>query len=607
MRNALVIAAREFEEKRFVAYAAIAFAVLPFLILNLIPMSKGRSPGEAIVILAIILSSGFTVGLGVITGASFVGDVSAGRMSFYFSRPVGSLSIWFGKLTAGIVLIAGCFGIIAAPARFIGNSWRSVWDVTFTQLTTIVLGVAVALFLIAHVIGTFARSRSPLIALDFVAAVVCGVVIWLLILPLALGLAANLVKGLRIALVIAMTIAIAGGGAWQLERGRTDRRRGHRALSQFLWSVMAVALLIAAGFVWWVVSAKPADITDAVVSHSPGTPFVTVAGKTANRADYIAAWLMNIDDGRHIRIDAQSARGAVQYTRNGRSALWPVLVGNVAELRRYTVGDAAPIDTGLTVWGDFVFPSDDGGRIATVNQGILSIYDVATKRSLASTRIPQSKFARALFVTPDLFRVYLQIDSGLRIFELDVRTRALRETGMISSPKFAFLSLDPTATRMVVRVVQSSVVTLNDARTGTVIRTLLAGSNASVSRCLRDGRIVVIESPPGGTVMHLFAPDGSPVRNIPLGPSAPAWFAGDDGTHVVLLTEMSGTRNLVSIDVNRGVVDRRESNVGQWTQTGFFDLRPAIGPLREVVYQDTQKHVMAWNPATGATRRIVGG
>ena len=32
MRNALVIAAREFEEKRFVAYAAVAFAILPFLI-----------------------------------------------------------------------------------------------------------------------------------------------------------------------------------------------------------------------------------------------------------------------------------------------------------------------------------------------------------------------------------------------------------------------------------------------------------------------------------------------------------------------------------------------------------------------------------------------
>src|SRR5258708_28839477 len=152
-------------------------------------------------------------------------------MSFYFSRPVGSLSIWFGKLTAGIVLIVGCFGVIAAPARFIGDSWTSVWDVTFTQWTAIVVGVAVALFLIAHVIGTFARSRSPLIAADFAAVIVCGIVIRLLILPLAAGLATNLVERLLIALAIALTIAIVRGGAWQLERGRTDRRRRHLALS----------------------------------------------------------------------------------------------------------------------------------------------------------------------------------------------------------------------------------------------------------------------------------------------------------------------------------------------------------------------------------------
>lgn len=606
MRNALVIAAREFEEKRFVAYAAIAFAVLPLLVLGTIPMSHGKSRGEAIVLLALILSTGFTVGLGVITGASFIGDVSSGRMSFYYSRPVGSMSIWFGKLTAGIILIVGCFGIIAAPARFIGNWWTSVWDVTFAQFTLIVSGVAVALFLIAHVIGTFARSRSPLIAVDFAAAVVCGVVIWLLILPLALGLAADLIKWFLIALAIALTIAIIAGGAWQLERGRTDRRRGHIALSQLLWTFMAIALLLAAGFVWWVVSAKPADIRDAVVSNSPGTAFVTISGKATNRGDYTAAWLMNTEDGRNIRIDAQSAWG-VHYTRDGRSALWTVLVGNVAELRRYTVGDAAPTDTGLTVWGDFVFPSDDGGRIATVNQGMLSIYDVAAKRSLISTRIPQTKQARGLFVTPDLFRLYVQADASIRIFELDVRARALRETGAISSPKYDFLSLDPTASRMVVRPAQSSVVTLNDARTGAVIRTLLAGSKVSVSRCLRDGRIVIIDSAHDGTVMHVFAPDGSPLREILLGPSEPAWFAGDDGRHVVLLAEVSGTRNLVSIDLNRGVVDRREPNVGQWTQTGFFDLRPAIGPLREVVYKDTQKHVMAWNPETGAARRIVGG
>ena len=46
MKNALVIAAREFEEKRFVAYAAVAFAVLPF-ILAAIPGITASRRGDA--------------------------------------------------------------------------------------------------------------------------------------------------------------------------------------------------------------------------------------------------------------------------------------------------------------------------------------------------------------------------------------------------------------------------------------------------------------------------------------------------------------------------------------------------------------------------------
>jgi hypothetical protein len=605
MRNALVIAAREFEEKRFVAYAAVAFAALPFLI-GMVPMINGRSPQETIVTLAVILATGFTAGLGVITGAGLVGrDLSDGRMSFYFSRPVGAASIWFGKLTAGLLLIVGCFGLIAAPASFIGRTWRITWDVTFTQLATVVLPVAVGLFLIAHVIGTFARSRSPLIVVDFVAAIACGLAIRLLWLPLAAGLARSLMNWLLVALAVALTLAIIGGGAWQLERGRTDRRRNHLALSQFLWSFMAVALLLAAAYVAWVVSAEPADITNnLVVSHSPGNPFVTVAGKTATRGDYTTAWLMNSEDGRNIRIDAPSSWGMI-YTRDGRSALWPAVEGNIAELRKYTRGDAAPADTGLMVRGDYFFPSDDGSRIATVSGGILSIYDVAQKRSMVSVRIEDGKYVRGLFVTPDLFRLYLQTASTLQILELDVPAKALRATGAIPAA-FAFLSLDPTATRMVVRIARSNVVTLNDAQTGAVIRTLLTGTSASIARCLRDGRFVVTDTAHETSVMHVFSPDGSPLRDIALGNSTPASFAGDDGTRVVLLTDVAGARQLLAVDVNRGIVEKRETDVGERAQTSSQDLRPGIAPIHEVVYKDKQNHVMAWNPATGNKRRIAG-
>ncbi|MEA2237885.1 MAG: hypothetical protein QOC81_2609 [Thermoanaerobaculia bacterium] len=605
MRNALVIAAREFEEKRFVAYAALAFAALPFLI-GMVPMINGRSPREAVVTLAVILATGFTAGLGVITGAGLVGrDLSDGRMSFYFSRPVGAASIWFGKLTAGIVLVVGCFGLIAAPASFIGGSWRKVWDVTFTQLATVVLPVALGLFLIAHVIGTFARSRSPLIVVDFVAAIVCGLAIRLLLLPLAAGSATSLINWLLIALAAALTLAIVGGGAWQLERGRTDRRRNHLALSQFLWTFMAGALLLAAGYVVWVTSAQPADITrDVIVSHAAGTPFVTVAGKTASRGDYTSAWLMNTEDGRNIRIDAHSSWG-VNYTRDGRSALWHVVYGNTAELRRYTRGDAGPIDTGLTVWGDYIFPSDDGSRIATVNHGLLSIYDVTQKRSMASVRIADGKYARGLFITPDLFRLYLQTESALQVFELDVPAKVLRATGTIPPP-FVFLSLDPAASRMVVRMSRSNVVTLNDARTGAVIRTLLTGTDVSIARYLRDGRIIVTDTAQGTNVMHVFAPDGTPIREIALGNSPPASFAGDDGTLVALMTDVPGGRELVAVDLNRGVIERRETDVSEPAHSSSNDLRPGIAPIHEVVYKDKQNHVMAWNPATGAKRRIAG-
>jgi hypothetical protein len=602
MRNALTIAAREFEEKRFVAYAAVAFAILPF-ILGVIPGISGKSPQETIALSSLIFATTFAVALGVMTGASFVGrDLSDGRMSFYFARPVASSSIWFGKLTAGILMIVGCFGVIIAPAWLAtGSNWNSFWTMSLAHASVLVLVVSLMLFLIAHVIGTFARSHSPLVVMDFVAAVITGVAVRFLILPLISGQAVVLAAWVSIALLIALAVAIVAGGAWQLERGRTDKRRNHLALSQFLWSVMASALLIAAVYVAWVVSAKPSDIVKTTAfSRSPGGPFVTIAGTTPSRLDYMAAWLMNTEDGRNIHIDSRSAWG-MQYTRDGRSAFWPVVNGNTAELRRYSRGDREPVDTGLTVWGDFIFLSDNGARIATLNHGILSIYDVAQKRSLVSARVPLVQTARGCFLSPDRFRLYAHTASGLQIFELDASTRSIRATGAIGPAPYLSMSLDPTATRMVVKVARSNVVTLNDASTGAVIKTLLTGTNVSGARCLRDGRIVIID----GSVMHVLAPDGSPIRDIALGTNGSIWFAGDDGTRVVLMTRAGNRqRDLIAVNLTNGSVERRESGVSDGVGSIWFDIRPPIEPLREVIYKDMQNHVVGWSPATGAKRRI---
>jgi ABC-type transport system involved in multi-copper enzyme maturation permease subunit len=608
MKNALVIAAREFEEKRFVAYTAVACTILPSL-LTIIPGIHFRSPREVIALSALIAATGFTLALAIMSGASFVGrDLSDGRMSFYFSRPVASASIWFGKLTAGILMLVGCFGVIVAPGwlAVTRTMWTSVVTISLEKASVLVLAGALALFLIAHAISTFARSRSPLIVFDFVGALICGVVIRLLIVPLIAGDAYALISKLSIALGIAAAVGIAGGGAWQLERGRTDRRRSHVALSQFLWSTLAAALLIAAAYVAWVVSIKPADLTGHIdATRSTSGPFGVITGSAKGRADYRGAFLLNTEDGSTWRVDPWAEAG-VRYTRNGRSAVVPRRGANAAEIVIYTRGKTEPAETGLTISSGDYFVDDDGGRIATISgQHILSVYDVTSKRSLASVMLPNASYVRKFFVTPDVVRLYLSEHEGMKIMELDVRSRALRETGFIASPEFVNFFIDPSGQRMVVRV--EDVLTLNDARTGAPIKTIANGTRSKTARFLRDGRIAVIDGPDSATVLHILAADGTPQRDIPLGARKRTMIMGDDGTRVVLNAIDLASRRRVyeAVNIAAGVVEHRQP-IRDWVSAGPFEISPPIEPLREVFYVADNGGIAAWSPATGSRRMITG-
>ena len=610
MKKALVIAAREFEEKRFVAYAAVAFAILPF-IFAAIPGLKAN-PADTIAMGSLVFGSAFALAVGVISGASFIGrDLSDGRMSFYFSRPVSALSIWFGKLTAAILMIVGTFGFIIIPARIAaGDHWTRLVSASTTYPVFYILVIAIALFLIAHVISTFARSRSPLIVFDFAAAVICGVVIRLLALPLFAGEASILLSQIWIALSIALAVAIIGGGAWQLERGRTDRRRSHLALSQFLWGTMAVALLIAAAYVAWVVSVKPGDLTSHIqATRSTSGPFAIITGTSKGRADYRAAFLQNSEDGSMTRVDPWAA-WLTRYTRDGRSAAVPrhAGAGIVADIVIYTRGRSEPADTGLTIKDGGYSISDDASRIATISFPALSVYDVAQKRSLASVRLPDAMYLRAFFVTNDVVRLFLNVRDGMKIVELDVRAPGLRETGFIPSGNAVGAYPDPSAARMLLRSIHGDTLTLNDGRTGAPIKTLATGTQLKTARYLRNGRIAVIDGPDSAVVLHILAADGTSQHDIALGAKQWTTFIGDDGTRVVLtdLDTTSGKRMLESVNIDRGVIERREPIRG-WVPSGAFDPRPPIEPLREVFYVGDGGQILAWNPATGGKRAITGG
>ena len=261
MSQTLVIAGRELAGKRFVLYAAIAIAVLSVLVPFVPGVSVHNQTRDVITAGSLILATFFTLAVSAILGASIVGrDVAAGRMSFFFALPVTAPAIWFGKILAALLLIAASFLIVVAPAYLAGAPPTNVWSGDLRMLLAGVAVAAAVVFFGAHAVGTMIRSRSGLIAADFVAAAAAAALVRLMTRPLAeAGAHVALQRLLLYMLLGALAVAIAAG-AWQLADGRGDRRRSHAAFSRAFWSGIAVVLLLGAGFLGWILSAAPRDI-----------------------------------------------------------------------------------------------------------------------------------------------------------------------------------------------------------------------------------------------------------------------------------------------------------------------------------------------------------
>src|SRR6185436_245128 len=292
MSHALVIASRELAEKRFVVLAAAAFALIA-VVIPLLPVMHGNR-ADGVVAGSMILATAFAVGLATILGATIVGrDLTAGRMSFYFARPIGGAAIWFGKLAASAVLVAGSFFIAVVPALVAGPmTVRRTWSGNFWQIAAIVGIAAVVLFFAAHALTTMVRSRSPLIAADFVAVVLVLSIAPAIMRPLGVARAVVATVTLGRLFTLSLLVAAIGAGTWQLIDGRSDRRRSHRAFSLFFWSAIAVALVLASLFVAWILSAKPSDLTGRMtVLQAPQGDAAILTGDARHRLDYRPTFL----------------------------------------------------------------------------------------------------------------------------------------------------------------------------------------------------------------------------------------------------------------------------------------------------------------------------
>lgn len=638
MNGTLVIARREVVEKKFVFLTAVALAILPFAA-ALLPVRQMVGARGVIVSVAVCVAVAFTLGLALVLGSSMVGrELTERRLSFYFARPVSALSIWFGKLGAALFTLLASLAIILVPSMIIArNEWNQTFSGARGPLIGGVIGIAVLLLLFAHVLSTVIRSRSPLVAADFVLAAGAAMAVFFLIRPLFFGMAVHLINRLNIALLIGFAVAVVAAGAWQLADGRTDRRRSHAALSRVFWATIVAMLAIAAGFVAWVVAATPDDlVADTSFHQAPQGNWALISGIAAHRDDYRAGFLYDLTSGRYTRMSGGDIIwGQTGFNRTGTMATVDRVVtgGKHTQLVLLPLDreGVKPIETDLTFGfrTDHVL-SDDAQRVAYLDAGIVSVYDLASKRSLASVRLPAQprRWVRMFFVSPDVVRLYVGSVAGpagtVDAYELQVPTRALTRTGSLPLQSSVFaISASRDGSTVVVRThVRPGVgtVTIVDGRTLAPAFAYTPAPDAEIGATtpLADGTVLIGEARGGRSFARILRRDGSLVREIPLDLPGRAYFVAElPGNKVVLaassdMTDMRSGRlwTTVVVDLARGAIERRAPRLRPDIVTPFSlvtDPRRSDPAPRLVSALDENKNIVTWNPETGEVKKIAKG
>jgi hypothetical protein len=627
--STLVIARRELAEKRFVFLTAAIVALGPF---GAMLTASSNSPQSILVTAGGILAVGFAGGLAVVLGVSTVGrDLTDKRLSFYFAKPVAASAIWYGKLVATVVMIWGSFVIILGPALLFGiREWRASWNIDVAPLAGIAAVASLALFLVSHAASTMVRSRSPFVLLDVVLACAFGAATTLLIRPLLNGLAQQLSIYLGASMLVLVIIALIAAGAWQLARGRTDRRQNHIELSRFLWSSVAVVLVIATGFVAWVVAATPADLVGEIRgTQADAGPWLLIAGATRNRADYLSAFFFNGVDGSYIRLHPVGRySSAVKFSRDGRNAVWlerAAFANDRLELFTRRLEPRTPtVDTGLSTslrLEGFAI-SDDSSRIALFEDGMLRVVNLGTGHTLGSARIGNETrhFHSFLFPSPGVVRVYETVfdrdgkDARLRILEFDPAHRALTVTADVHQPgRWIATRLTSDGRTMLMRPSgEAGSLTLADPRTATPIVTIPA--HVERATLLDDGRVAYIE----GAMLHVFGRDPSVARSIDLGPFKEFRTFGGmpaPGKLVVAIGPQLGEKGgrgwtSMLVDVDRGVIERREAGLRPrfnefWGSLSSDPRQPSVDPTRPLLFEDERGEIIRWNPLTGEKKMLI--
>lgn len=639
MNATLAVARREFAEKRFVLVAAVVLAFVPFLI-TLIPTVRQFGSHQVLVTTAAFLSVGFAWGLAVILGATVIGrELSERRLSFYFARPISPAAIWFGKMTASLAMVMLTFAILFGPAiAFAASAWGRSWNVDLPVFVAAVFVVAVVLLFLTHALATMTRSRSPLVALDFVLLIVSLLVCAGIVVTLMFTFATTLTVVVAISLGSAFVAALIGAGWYQVARGRVERQQSHRALSFALWSSFGCVLVIALAYVAWVLSAKPADLVSlSQFDQPPQGPWFAVGGRVRHRLDFHPRFVVNAETGESHRIGGGAWRQGLNsfFSPDGKTVGWfeSSLTGKHYEVVLMPLGDDAKrIDTGIPAhpFGDIAM-TNDASHLATFAD-VISIWDVRQHKLIGSLRPPGGINRWFSFFTDagHLRLIGVQspkspvlrdtvVEHTIRIFEYDVAKRSLANLGEghITARNVA-MSANGDGSLLMLRAFGSSTrYVVMDGRTGATLASIVkAGPDTmgGMFRILSNGVIAVSEHTEHDSLLRFYGIDGTLRHELKL-PGARLPIVGELAPGKLAVAAYRGPNaprgqlkywQTMLIDSTNGNVVAKADGLGPMTADWFDNGRDPRRGVRTSLplFIDVNQALVTWNPMTGA-RKVV--
>lgn len=540
MRGFAAVFNREIAERRLLFLLGL-FGLVPLVLPALFqaPLRADELRAVSASILAATVGAVLAVSLG---SSVLARDLAERRLGFYFARPLSGWAIWAGKLAAALVLCLSIGLLVLLPALLFASGTRG--DLLGVGLPRLVQGTALlaVLLLVANLMSTLIRARSPWLAFDLAAALVFGLLVW--------DAALRLLRAGAVSVFLARQppggflldalgevaplgiLAVLAGSAAQVVSGRTDPRRGHRFLSLTLWSLLFAAALGLSGYSRWVVAATPGDLAAVQqVTASPAGDTLALQGHAARRGDYWPMFVVDARSGRFSRLFPAhnwTGTGAVRFAADGKSAVWFETAGPLdgpAVLVRLdlTRPGARPVPTRLT------FPSPpalfalspDGRRIATVEAGWLAVEEIATSHLLAAAAVePGFLYQNRLRFTDADHLLYLYGPAGLRrphseapleVAELDLAKGHLEVLGRtLPVEPSALLDLSPDGSHFLVRDQE----TLELYRTRGAVLAAKVPDCSALSGFLADGRVLAIEVAGGPRRLALLSPEGELLRRF---------------------------------------------------------------------------------------------